>query len=129
MLTAHKTHAAVQVAPHFLFDLKAEIAALCRSNNQAGRNSRTLMKAPDLRVLLVTARKGTVIDEHRADGSVTILTVTGAIRLKLEDTTVELKPGELLALDRGQRHDVEALSDCAFLVTIAWPKTSSAPGS
>lgn len=122
MLTARKTHAAAQVAPHLNFDLKAEAANLCRSGMHAGRNSRTLIKAPDLRVLLVTARKGTVMNEHRADGSVTILAVAGAIRLKLEDTNVELKPGELLGLDRGLRHDVEALSDCAFLVTIGWPK-------
>ncbi len=124
MLTAHKTHAAAQVAPHFNFDLKAEVANLCRSGMHAGRNSRTLIKAPDLRVVLVTAKKGTVMNEHRADGSVTILAVTGAIRLKLEDTNVELRPGELLGLDRALRHDVEALSDCAFLVTIGWPKNA-----
>jgi quercetin dioxygenase-like cupin family protein len=122
MLTAHKTHAAAQVAPHLQFDLKAEVARLCKTEMQARHNSRTLMKAPDLRVVLVTAKKGAVLNEHCADGSVTILAVAGAIRLKLEDTNVELKPGELLALDRALRHDVEALSDCAFLVTIGWPK-------
>ncbi len=52
----------------------------------------------------------------------TILAVAGAIRVKLEDTNVGLKPGELLGLDRALRHDVEALSDCAFLITIGWPK-------
>ncbi len=124
MLTAHKSHAEAQVAPHLFFDLKAEVATLCKTGRHAGRNSRTLMKAPDLRVVLVTAEKGTVLDEHRADGSVTILAVAGAIRLKLEDTTVELKPGELLGLDRALRHDVDALTDCAFLVTISWPKNS-----
>jgi quercetin dioxygenase-like cupin family protein len=124
MLTAHKTHAAAQVAPHLNFDLKAEAANLCRNGMHAGRNSRTLIKAPDLRVLLVTAKKGTVMNEHRADGSVTILAVAGAVRLKLEDTNVELKPGELLGLDRALRHDVEALSDCAFLVTIGWPQNA-----
>lgn len=122
MLTAHKTHAAAQIAPHLNFDLKAEVANLCRSGLHAGRNSRTLIKAPDLRVLLVTAKKGTIMNEHRADGSVTILAVAGAVRLKLEDTNLELKPGELLGLDRGLWHDVEALSDCVFLVTIGWPK-------
>ncbi len=122
MLTAHKSHAEAQLAPHLFFDLKAEVAALCRAGMQAGRTSRTLMKAPDLRVVLVTAKKGTLLNEHRADGSVTILAVAGAIRLKLEETTVELKPGQLLALDRALRHDVEALSDCAFLVTIGWPR-------
>ncbi len=122
MLTAHKTHAAAQIAPHLNFDLKAEVANLCRGGIHAGRNSRTLIKAPDLRVLLVTGKKGTVMNEHRADGSVTILAVAGAVRLKLEDTNVELKPGELLGLDRGLWHDVEALSDCVFLVTIGWRK-------
>ncbi len=124
MLTAHKSHAEAQIAPHLFFDLKAEVAALCRAGMQAGRNSRTLMKAPDLRAVLVTAKKGTLLNEHQADGSVTILAVAGAIRLKLEDTTVELKPGQLLALDRALRHDVEALTDCAFLVTIGWPKNT-----
>ena len=124
MLTAHKSHAEAQIAPHLNFDLKAEVAKLYRTGMQAGRNSRTLMKAPDLRVVLVTAKKGTVLNEHRADGSVTILAVAGHIRLKLDDTNVELKPGELLALDRGLQHDVEALSDCAFLVTIGWPRNS-----
>lgn len=124
MLTAHKTHAAAQIAPHLHFDLKAEVARLCKTEAQAGHTSRTLMKAPDLRVVLVTAKKGAVLAEHRADGSVTILAVAGSIRLKLEDTNVELKPGELLALDRALRHDVEALTDCAFLVTIGWPKNA-----
>lgn len=122
MLTAHKSHTEAQIAPHLHFDLKAEVAKLCKTATQAGRNSRTLIKAPDLRAVLVTAKKGAVLHEHQADGSVTVLAVAGAIRLKLEDTNVELKPGELLALDRGLRHDVEALSDCAFLVTIGWPK-------
>ncbi len=124
MLTAHKSHAEAQTAPHLFFDLKAEVATLCKTETQAGRNSRTLLKAPDLRVVLVTAKKGTIMNEHRADGSVTILAVAGAIRLKLEDTNVELKPGQLLGMDRALRHDVEALSDCAFLVTIGWPKNS-----
>jgi len=122
MLTAHKTHAAAQVAPHLNFDLKAEVANLCRGGMHAGRNSRNLIKAPDLRVVFVTAKKGTVMNDHRADGTVTILAVAGAIRLKLEDTTVELRRGALLGLDRSRRHDVQALSDCAFLVTIGWPK-------
>ncbi len=124
MLTAHKSHAQAQIAPHLFFDLKAEVARLCKTDRQAGRNSRTLIKAPDLRVVLVTAKKGTLLNEHQADGSVTILAVAGTIRLKLEETTVELQPGQLLALDRALRHDVEALTDCAFLVTIGWPKNA-----
>jgi quercetin dioxygenase-like cupin family protein len=122
MLIPHRSHEALEAEAHLKFDLKTEVAQLSNGDLQAGRNSRTLMKAPDLRVVLVTANKGSYLREHRADGSVTILAVAGAIRLKLEDGPVDLKPGELLALDRALPHDVEALSDCAFLVTIGWPK-------
>lgn len=121
MFSARKTHKALEVAPYLKFNLKAEIAHLCKGEQQSGRRSRPLMKAPDLRVVLVTAKKGSYMKEHRANGSVTILAVAGAIRLKLEGGQVDLNPGELLALDRALPHDVEALSDCAFLVTIGWP--------
>ena len=122
MLIPHRSHEALESIPLLKFDLEAEIAQLREGDQQAGRNSRTLMKTPDLRVVLVTATKGSYLKEHRADGSVTILAVTGAIRLKTEQGDIDLNAGELLALDRGLPHDVEALSDCAFLVTIGWPK-------
>ena len=32
-----------------------------------------------------------------------------------------LRPGGLLALDRGVPHDIEALEESAFLLTLAWP--------
>jgi hypothetical protein len=32
-----------------------------------------------------------------------------------------LPTGTLLALDQGLPHDVEALEESAFLLTIAWP--------
>jgi hypothetical protein len=39
--------------------------------------------------------------------------------------TFDLPAGSLLALDRGLPHDVEALEDSAFLLTIAWPGRES----
>jgi hypothetical protein len=43
----------------------------------------------------------------------------GKIRLHLP----EQKPLEqLLALDCGMPHDVEALEESAFLLTVSWPK-------
>lgn len=123
MLTVEKSHATTKVAPHVHIDLKNEVAGLRQSEAQAGRSSKALFKADDLRVVLVSAKAGTRIHEHRADGSVSILAVVGALRLRLGDDSVELGPGQLLALDAGLAHDVEAVTDCAFLVTIAWPKT------
>lgn len=37
--------------------------------------------------------------------------------------------GPLLALDQGLLHDVEALEQSAFLLTIAWPGEKDRPAS
>jgi hypothetical protein len=38
------------------------------------------------------------------------------------DREFDLPQGRLLVLDRGVQHDVEALQDSAFLLTVAWPR-------
>ena len=41
--------------------------------------------------------------------------------VKYDDFRVDLHASSLLALDQGIPHDVEALAESAFLLTIAWP--------
>jgi len=43
------------------------------------------------------------------------------IQLRAQGRTFDLPTGSLLALDQGLSHDVEALEESAFLLTIAWP--------
>jgi quercetin dioxygenase-like cupin family protein len=88
-----------------------------------GRSSKTLVKYPDLRVVLISMKANTVMKEHTTDAKITILTVAGHIRLHLADATIELPVGNLLALDGAVAHDVEALKQSVFLLTIAWHKS------
>ena len=114
--------------PLLQFDLAAEIERLHRDDSWqrgTGRSSRTLVKQPDFRVILVAMKKATEIKKHRADGRISIHTIAGHLRLKLPDQIVEVPPGHLLALDRCIGHDVEALADSVFLLTIAWPKETA----
>jgi quercetin dioxygenase-like cupin family protein len=46
--------------------------------------------------------------------------LSGHMRLNACGRTFNLMPGSLLALDKGASHDVEALEESAFLLTIAW---------
>jgi quercetin dioxygenase-like cupin family protein len=87
-----------------------------------GRSSKTLVKYPDLRVVLISMKANTVMKEHKTDAKITLLTVAGHIRLHLADATIELPVGSLLALDGAVAHDVEALKQSVFLLTIAWHK-------
>jgi quercetin dioxygenase-like cupin family protein len=87
-----------------------------------GRSSKTLVKYPDLRVVLISMKANTVMKEHKTEARITILTVAGHIRLHLAAATIELPVGSLLALDGAVAHDVEALKQSVFLLTIAWHK-------
>jgi quercetin dioxygenase-like cupin family protein len=61
----------------------------------------------------------TRIEEHHADGRISVQTIAGHIRMHATGKDFDLPVGHLLALDHEVRHEVEALEDSAFLLTIA----------
>jgi quercetin dioxygenase-like cupin family protein len=85
-----------------------------------GSNAVTLVKHPDLRVVLMALKAGARIQEHKAAGRISIQTLSGRLRLHLPDEVVDLPTGHLLTLDRGVPHDIEALDESDLLLTIAW---------
>ena len=110
-------------SPILSFDLNAEIEGLRGENGwQAGRDSKTLVKHPDFRVVLTLLKSGARLHEHKAAGRISVQAVAGHIRMHVEDKIFDLPAGHLLALERALPHDVEALEDSAFLLTIAWPE-------
>jgi quercetin dioxygenase-like cupin family protein len=67
------------------------------------------------------------MSHHSAEGPISIHALQGKIRVHLSgDRTEDLKPGDLLTLERCLEHDVEALEESAFLLTIAWPEATNA---
>ena len=85
-----------------------------------GQTARTLTRSEDLRTVLVVLSAGASIPEHHADVTTTVHTLTGSIRLKLPDRSVELAAGRLLVLGTGLPHDVHAEVDSTFLLTLGW---------
>lgn len=106
------------------FDLQDEIAqANHRKPWPSGVFSKTLVKWPDLRVVLAMLEAGARMKDHHADGSVALQVLDGRIRLRTEDTDDELGPGRLVALAPSLHHEVEALEPCVFLLTLSWPES------
>ena len=94
---------------------------------ESGRSSETLVKYDEFRIVLVRMKPGSYMSHHRAEGPISIQAIQGRIRVHLpEDRVEELEPGDLLTLDRCLEHDVEAVEESAFLLTIAWPEPPSA---
>jgi len=94
---------------------------------ESGRSSETLVKYDEFRIVLVGMKPGSYMSHHRAEGPISIHAIGGKIRVHLpDDRTEDLKPGDLLTLDRCLEHDVEALEESSFLLTIALPEPTSA---
>jgi quercetin dioxygenase-like cupin family protein len=84
-----------------------------------GPSSKTLVKHPDLRIVLLAMRKKMYMHEHTTSATISVQTLAGHIRLRLPGRTVELPTGQLLVLDQFVPHDVEAVEDSAFLLTLS----------
>ncbi len=85
-----------------------------------GHTARTLLRAPDLRVVLIVMKAGSRMAEHRADESASVHVISGHVRLHLPERIAEVHEGQLLLLERDLAHDVEAVTDSALVLTLGW---------
>jgi quercetin dioxygenase-like cupin family protein len=109
--------------PILVCDLLEEIQSLHKEEawlQGTGPSSKTLVKHPDLRIILLAMRKNTVMKEHSTAARISVQTLVGHIRLRISGRTVELRLGQLLVLDQCVPHNVEAVEDSALLLTMAW---------
>jgi len=110
------------------FNLSDELRNLQEEDSWSrgtGRSSKTLAKYPDFRIVLVVMKPGSEMKEHHADARISIQTIQGRIRLQLPDRALELGGGELMRLESGIAHDVKAVEESAFLITVSWPGGSA----
>lgn len=112
-----------------IFDLpviEAEMRAT-KEYVQDGRTARSLAREDDVRIVLVAMSTSARMAEHRVDETAVVHVLSGHVRLHLPEKTVDLPAGQLLVLAPGLQHDVEAIVDSAFLLTLGWPAASREP--
>lgn len=109
--------------PIGVLDLAAELARLRDEEpwRRSGRHSRTLIKDAELRVVLIALRAGARLEEHHAPGRITIHALDGHLQVGVAGQSIDLRRGQIVTLGPAIRHDVAALDESAFLLTIAWP--------
>lgn len=83
-----------------------------------GQDARTLIKRPDLRLVLIALRAGERIPEHRTERRALLRVLSGRLQVTLPTGTVELQPGEDLVVEPAAPHDVLARADSAFLLSL-----------
>ena len=106
-----------------IFSLADEIASLRGESEweQNEKNSRTLAKDVDFRAVLIVMHTGATLEEHHGDARASVQVIEGSAELNVDDQMTELASGQLAVVDSGQPWTLQSTSDCAVLLTLAWP--------
>ena len=106
------------------FDIREEIDSLRNEPTPArhGHRQKTLYKHERCTVALFLMEAGGSMAEHSANGVVTVQPVTGEITMSIEGEERRCKPGDVLVMAPGTKHDVRAEQESAFLLHVALVK-------
>ena len=101
-------------------DLNRHLADIRAGDAYRGADhaAETLVKEPGLRLVLIALKDGGRMREHRAHTSITVQVVEGMVRFEVDNRTIQLTPGAVLAVDADLPHNLEAIGDSAVLLTI-----------
>jgi quercetin dioxygenase-like cupin family protein len=104
---------------HSLSQLVDEHLAVARDHG-SGRSAVTVHGGREhhLRQTLIALAGGRTLGEHESPGEATLQVLHGRVRLHAGEETWEGGAGDFLLIPP-QRHDLEALEDAAFLLTVA----------
>jgi quercetin dioxygenase-like cupin family protein len=80
--------------------------------------TRTLLKTSCMEVIRLVLPRGKTISRHQAPGEILVQGLTGRVRFTTMGTTIEIESGQLFYLSAAEPHEIMALEDCSFLLTI-----------
>ncbi|HET9440383.1 MAG TPA: cupin domain-containing protein [Longimicrobiales bacterium] len=110
-----------------VFRLAEEQATVSASSRRGeGPAARTLVKNGPMRVTLISLAAGGEIKEHKAEGPITVHTLSGSIQFNTPEKSHDLAAGDLLSLGAGIRHSIASEQGATFLLTIAAPAANEA---
>jgi len=110
--------------PMLNFSIDKEIAQLKKETAwiNGDRNAVTLQKNSNLRVVLISLRKGATLHEHKVEGPITLFVLSGRMNFIAREEKIIVGNNEFIVLEKATPHDVEALEDTTFILTIIQTK-------
>jgi hypothetical protein len=104
-----------------IVDLDVEAASLLGEPEwtDGGRNTRTLLATDRLRIALVALRGGASIGDEATDDTLALEVIRGRVQLAGEIAPRDLRPREVLVLDRPHSWRLRALEESLVLLTTA----------
>jgi hypothetical protein len=124
VVRAHLDHLQDQVGR---FDLPAMERELRRDVALAteGHSAVTLIKHPDLRVVLIFFRAGGTLAETSTDARISLQVLRGHLEARLPEGPIDIPAGHLVTLDCGTGFGIHAPTESALLLTLSWPNATA----
>ena len=116
---AHPERHPSNTFPIARLDLVEEVRQLRASPIPHGHVAKTVLHNADLRVVLMVLQRGASIPRHHAKGSLIIQALDGRVIVTLLDSSFDLGPSTVLAIEPEIAHALVAIEDSALLLTIA----------
>ena len=83
------------------------------------RNSITIFKSDNLRIVLMGLHEKAELKTHTANGIISLQVLEGQIKFTTEEQVVDLQKGEMLTLHKKIPHSLLALKESFCLLTVA----------
>ncbi len=108
-----------------------EVISLTGDSSAPGMTgTKALIKTPRMEVIRLVLPRGKTIPRHQAPGEIIVQGLAGRVRFTTMKTTIEVENGQLFYLSAAEPHEVTAVEDCSFLLTILLtPKTKDSSES
>jgi quercetin dioxygenase-like cupin family protein len=107
-------------APVLLIDLPAFIRQIRNEDEwqNSDRNSITVFKTDDLRIVLGGLHKGAEMIPHDAQGIMSIQVLEGRLDINTDELNTTLIAGHMIAIHKGCNYRVIAAEETIYLLTI-----------
>ena len=85
---------------------------------ESGLGHATPLTHPDVRVVILSFSEGHILKEHAAPFPLLMQALDGELIVRTDGQELTLRPGALLRLDAGLRHEVEAVMSSRLMLTL-----------
>lgn len=99
--------------PGFIKQLKSEVTW-----KTSDRNAITVFKTNGLRIVLIALHKDAIMQEHSANGIISVQVLEGEIKFNTDQKSIVLKKDKMVALHQGLEHSVKAIKESVILLTL-----------
>jgi quercetin dioxygenase-like cupin family protein len=108
-------------APSLVIDIRAYIRQIKSEEawQKNDRNSITIFKTGDMRIVVGALHKEAEFLPHKAEGNMCMQIIEGSLEVMTDELTEQLQPEEMIAIHKDSNYRFVALEETVYILTIS----------